>query len=175
MVAYVPLIGLEIGTTSIVGKYIGARDFASANRSIFSGIKIGVIYSGTIISLFVGIPDILANVFAPQSPGPEWEESYNLAVSMIRLAAVYVSVAIFIVIYAGALRGAGDTLAVMFITSGQHWILVAIVWLFFNVLKMEVIATWSITVFTYTVFPLFLYLRWKGGKWRKMWEKSAEF
>jgi len=173
MVAYVPLIGLEIGATSIVGKYIGARDFASANRSIYSGMKIGAIYSGIIISLFVGMPGILANIFAPHTPGPEWEEACTLAISMIRLAAVYVSVAIFIVIYAGALRGAGDTLAVMFITSGQHWILVAIVWLFFSVLKMDVMATWGITVFTYTIFPLFLYLRWRGGKWRAAWSSTS--
>ena len=173
MVAYVPLIGLEIGATSIVGKYVGARDFASANRSIYSGMKIGVIYSGIIILFFVGIPGILANVFTPHIPGPEWEESRNLAVSMIRLAAVYVSVATFIVVYAGALRGAGDTLGAMFITSGQHWLLVGIVWLFFNVLKMDVMVTWGVTVFTYTIFPLFLYLRWKGGKWRAAWNSTS--
>ena len=173
MVAYVPLIGLEIGATSIVGKYIGARDFASANRSIYSGIKVGVIYSGIIIVLFVGIPSVLANVFSPHSPGPEWEQSRNLAVSMIRLAAIYVSVASFIVVYAGALRGAGDTLAAMFITSGQHWILVIVIWLFFNVFKMEVMATWCITVLLYTIFPLFLYLRWKGGKWRAIWNSTS--
>jgi len=173
MVAYVPLIGLEIGATSIVGKYVGARDFASANRSIYSGMKIGMIYSALIILLFVGMPSILANVFAPHSPGHEWEEARNLAVSMIRLAAVYVSVATFIVVYAGALRGAGDTLAAMFITSGQHWVLVIVVWTFFNFFKMEVITTWGITVMLYTIFPLFLYLRWKGGKWRAAWSSAS--
>jgi len=169
MVAYVPLIGLEIGATSIVGKYVGARDFTSANRSIYSGMKIGIIYSGLIILFFTGIPGILADVFAPNIPDLEWGESRNMAVSMIRLAAIYVSVATLIVVYAGALRGAGDTLAAMFITSGQHWVLVAVVWIFFNVFKMDVISTWGITVFLYTIFPLFLYLRWKGGKWRAAW------
>jgi len=172
MVSYVPLIGLEIGATSIVGKYIGARDFASANRSVYSGIKIGMIYSSFIILLFVGIPGILTDIFAPHSPPPEWSEIHSLAVSMIRIAAIYVTVETLVVVYAGALRGAGDTLAVMFITSGLHWLLTIVAWLFFNVFHFEVMETWGMTVLIFMIFPIFLYLRWKGGKWRKMWERD---
>jgi len=170
MVSYVPLIGLEIGTTSLVGKYIGARDFASAHRSTYSGIKIGLFYSAFIILLFVGVPEILVNIFAPHNITPEWPESKELAIHMIRLAAIYVTVEIFMTIYSGALRGAGDTFAVMFISSGLHWVLAILVYVFLNVFKIGVIETWALTVVIWTVFPLFLFLRWKHGKWRRAWE-----
>jgi len=169
MVSFVPLIGLEIGATSLVGKYVGARDFASVNRAAHSGLKIGVLYSGFIILLFVGIPEILVSIFAPHSITPEWPESKTLAINMIRLAAIYVTVETVMVVYAGALRGTGDTLAVMCITSGLHWLLTIIAWVFFNVLKIGVIETWALTVLIWTLFPLFLYLRWRGGKWKKAW------
>ncbi|MCL2102398.1 MAG: MATE family efflux transporter, partial [Fibromonadales bacterium] len=120
LVAFVPLIGLEIGATSLVGKYVGARDFASANRVTHSGIKIGLCYAGVIILLFVGIPEILVNVFTPHEIISEWNEVKSLAIKMLRLAAIYVTVEAFILIYAGALRGAGDTLAVLCIASGLH-------------------------------------------------------
>jgi MATE family multidrug resistance protein len=169
MVSFVPLIGLEIGATSLVGKYIGARDFASANRATHSGIKIGLFYSGFIIMLFVGIPEILANIFAPHVINPEWPESKALAINMIRLAAIYVTVETFMTIYSGALRGAGDTFAVMFISSGLHWTITILVYVFLNVFKIGVIETWGLTVFIWTAFPLFLFLRWKNGKWQKAW------
>ncbi|MDR3000228.1 MAG: MATE family efflux transporter [Fibromonadaceae bacterium] len=169
LVAFVPLIGLEIGATSLVGKYVGARDFASANRVTHSGIKIGVCYSFIIILFFVGVPEILVNVFAPHSITPEWAESQILAVKMLRLAAIYVTVETFIVIYAGALRGAGDTLAAMCIMSGLHWLLTGIVWVFFNIFETSVIQTWAFTVLIFTIWPLFLFLRWKNGKWRRAW------
>jgi len=171
MVSYVPLIGLEIGVTSLVGKYIGARDFASVNRSTFSGLKIGILYSGFIILLFVGIPEILVNIFAPHAITPEWPESKALAVNMIRLAAIYVTVESVITVYSGALRGTGDTLAVMCITSGLHWLLTIISWVAFNVLKMGVIEAWALTVFIWTLFPLFLYMRWRGRKWEEAWRE----
>jgi MATE family multidrug resistance protein len=170
MVSFVPLIGLEIGATSLVGKYIGARDFAAANRSVYSGIKIGLFYSGFIIMLFVGIPEILVNVFTPHAINLEWEESKALAINMIRLAAIYVTVETLMVIYSGALRGAGDTFAVMFISSGLHWIITTMAYTFLNVFKIGVIETWGLTVLIWLVFPLFLYLRWKNGKWRRAWE-----
>jgi MATE family multidrug resistance protein len=172
LVSFVPLIGLEIGATSLVGKYIGARDFASANRVTHSGIKIGVFYSGVIILLWVGMPNILVNVFTPHDITEEWGESQMLAARMLRLAAIYVTVETFIVIYSGALRGAGDTLAVMCIASGLHWALTAIVWVSFNIFQASVLQTWGITVLAFTIFPLFLILRWKNGKWRKAWDLS---
>jgi len=170
MVSFVPLIGLEIGATSLVGKYIGARDFASANRSVISGIKTGLCYSGFIIILFVGIPDILVNIFKPHVINPEWDEAKDLAIKMIRLAAIYVTVETLMVIYSGALRGAGDTFAVMFISSGLHWAITILSYVLLNIFKIGVIETWGTTVIIWTAFPLFLFLRWKNGKWRRAWE-----
>ncbi len=118
----------------------------------------------------MGIPEILVNIFVPHIIPPEWSESKALAVNMIRLAAIYVTVETVMVIYAGALRGTGDTLAVMCISSGLHWLLTITAWVFFNILKIGVIETWALTVLIWTLFPLFLYLRWRGEKWRKAWE-----
>jgi MATE family multidrug resistance protein len=170
MVFFVPLIGLEIGTTSLVGKYVGARDFAAVNRSTYSGVKIGLLYSGIIVLFFVGLPGLLADVFEPHELSPEWAESRGLAISMIRLAAIYVTVEVVFVIYSGALRGAGDTLAVMCMSSGLHWAQTIITWMLLNIFMLGVLKAWTITVFIWTLFPLFLYLRWRGGKWRRAWE-----
>jgi len=45
MIAFVPLLGIEIGVTSLVGRYMGAKEPALASKVTISGMKIGSIYS----------------------------------------------------------------------------------------------------------------------------------
>ena len=52
MVSFVPLIGVQIGVMSLVGRYMGAGDPDTAHRAAMSGIKIGWVYSSVILVLF---------------------------------------------------------------------------------------------------------------------------
>ena len=62
MVAYVPLMGLEIASTSLVGRYVGAKSGAAANRSTYSGLKLGWGYSLLIGVLFIFLPGVLTDI-----------------------------------------------------------------------------------------------------------------
>ena len=55
MVAYVPLMGLEVASTSLVGRYVGARDGAAASRSTYSGLKLGWGYSLLMGVFFINV------------------------------------------------------------------------------------------------------------------------
>jgi len=55
-VAYIPLIGLEIGVTSLFGRYIGAGRNDIAHKSLKSGLLTGTIYSGILMIFFVFTP-----------------------------------------------------------------------------------------------------------------------
>lgn len=65
MVAFVPLIGIEIAVTSLVGRYMGARKPDQAHHAAMSGIKLGSIYSLIMLMLFAFIPYTLINLFKP--------------------------------------------------------------------------------------------------------------
>jgi hypothetical protein len=52
-------------------------------------------------------------------------EPLPLAVSMIKFIPLYVSAVVVLIVYVGALRGAGDTFWAMLITTGIHWITTA--------------------------------------------------
>jgi MATE family multidrug resistance protein len=166
MVSFVPLLGLEVAATSLVGRYVGARDFQAAERSTRSGILIGWGFSFFILIAFLGIPEVLVNVFRPDPMDSVFALASPVAVFMIRLAAVYVVIESIMVVYAGALRGAGDTFWTMCIMVGLHWFLVLLLWLVYHVWDLGARMAWGSMVAVFMAFPLLLWLRWRSGRWR---------
>ena len=65
MVSFVPLLGIQIGVVSLVGRYMGAGRPEIAERVTRSGLKMGWSYSSVILVLFVGFPEQLVAVFQP--------------------------------------------------------------------------------------------------------------
>lgn len=172
-VAYVPLVGLEIGVTSLFGRYIGAGRPDIAHKSLISGIKTGTLYSLIVAVLFVAFPGVLTDIFRPENGGEAFAHTRELSIFMIRAAAIYVAVETFIVVYAGALRGAGDTYWAMFIMVGIMWVLTGVMYLMLHVYLMPLKAAWVFMVLMFMCIPLFMYIRYRTGGWKKINPISA--
>ena len=166
MVAFVPLIGVEIAVTSLVGRYMGARQPENAHRVTMSGLKIGSIYSGTMFVMFVLFPVALVNVFRPDVNGAVFAEALPLTLFMTRLIAVYVFLEAVMIAFCGALRGAGDTFWAMCTSVSLHWLLVAILAIMLKVLRTSPEAAWVVMIAWFVLFSLVFWLRYRGGKWR---------
>ena len=118
LVSFIPLLGIEIAVTSLVGRYMGARRPDVAHHAAISGIKTGIFYSITILVLFVTVPEFLVRIFSPDSFSSIFEEAVPVAVHMVRIASFYVLAEAVMVAVVGALRGAGDTHFTMVAFSG---------------------------------------------------------
>ena len=114
MVAFIPMLGFNIATMSLVGRNVGAKRPDLAKRAAYSGLKLAYVYAGVLVVLFLLMPAQLAAVFAPESVADGYSEVLPLATVMIRLAAVYILADATTLVFSGALRGAGDTKWVMF-------------------------------------------------------------
>ena len=172
MVAYVPLIGLEVASTSLVGRYVGAKEGAAATRSTYSGLRIGWAYSALIGMLFIFLPGVLADIFRPDASATAsaisiFENARPMSLFMLRFAALYIFVEVLLVIYAGALRGAGDTLWVMFASALMNWFVAGALYVTAYVFHLPAHYAWIAVVAVYSTAPLFFLYRWKSGKWRK--------
>ena len=172
MVAYVPLIGLEVASTSLVGRYVGAKEGAAATRSTYSGLRIGWAYSALIGMLFIFLPGVLADIFRPDANAAAsaisiFENARPMSLFMLRFAALYIFVEVLLVIYAGALRGAGDTLWVMFASALMNWFVAGALYVTAYVFHLPAHYAWIAVVAVYSTAPLFFLYRWKSGKWRK--------
>lgn len=168
MASFVPLIGVNIGVTSLVGRYMGASSPDTAHRATLSALKIAWTYSFCILFGFIVFPETLVGVFRPAEFSETFEKTFPLAVSMIRLAALYVvSDAMFLVID-GALRGAGDTFWAMFISVTFHWILVVILYILRNFLNAGPLLSWLALCMIFMMFSFAFFLRYRSGKWRTL-------
>lgn len=166
MVSFVPLVGVEVGVTSLVGRHKGAGNYAGVRRSLRSGLKLGWAFSAVVLAAFLLAPGMLVDVFRASSPSATFELARPLAVSMIRIASLYVTIEAVLLVFTGALRGVGDTLFAMVASNGLHWLLVLALWITFEYLKLSTLAGWIVLVAVFSLFPLAFGFRWRAGHWR---------
>lgn len=168
LVSFIPLLGIEIAVTSLVGRYMGAGQPEIAHKAALSAIKTGIFYSAVILALFVFIPEWLVNVFRPDTPSLIFDEAVPVAVSMIRIASIYVLAEAVMVAVVGALRGAGDTHFTMIVSVTAHWLFVPILYLILNVFNQPAEVGWFVLVMVFMSFCSILILRFKNGKWKQI-------
>ncbi len=168
LASFIPLLGIEIAVTSLVGRYMGAGLKSAANRSAFSAIKIGIFYSAVVLVLFLFIPEQLVRVFHPSEYDPVFESAVAMAITMLRVASLYVLVEAVMIALIGALRGAGDTHYTMVVSVVIHWLFVPVLYLSLNVFDLSATFGWVIVVISYLLFSTIMVRRFRSGKWRNI-------
>lgn len=168
MVTFVPLIGIEIGVTSMVGRYVGAKKLHVAERATYTAVRLGWFFSAFVVLMFVFIPEVLVDVFKPQNADGIFEQAKPLAIRMLQLASLYVLAESILVSFVGALRGAGDTVWTMWVSMAIHWTFVPVTYLSLFVFDLGPIVAWAILVFMFLLFCIVFYFRFKTGKWKKI-------
>lgn len=168
LMAYIPLLGIEIAVTSLVGRYMGARKPEIAEKAAYSAVKVGMVYSTVTMILFIVIPGVLVNVFRPDVPSQAFTDAVPLATSMIRLAALYVLAEAMMVAFVGALRGSGDTIFAMMWSVCAHYSFVVMLWIMFKVLHVPPVTGWLVLVLMFLAACGLLFVRFRSGKWRSI-------
>jgi multidrug resistance protein, MATE family len=166
MVSYLPLIGIEIAVTSLVGRYFGARDHEAGYRATRSALILTCSFAVFIIPVFVILPDALVGVFKPDAVDRGFAEARPIANSLLRVAAAYIMFDGFFLVYSGALRGTGDTLFTMAITVGVHWTLAFVLYVALKQYHATPVQAWGLVAALYSISPLILWWRWKY-RWKR--------
>ncbi len=168
MVAYVPLMGMEIGVTSLVGRYIGAKTPELAHRSTMSALKVGCVYSIGLLILFGFFTEPLAAFFHPANANITFAEAQPAAVAMLRMIALYVFSIVIVIVFVGALRGAGDTFWAMTYHVSLHWICVIVLFVTTRYLGASAVQGWACLIFTFLALSSIAWLRYRSGKWKQI-------
>jgi MATE family multidrug resistance protein len=168
MVMFFPLLGLQVGVSTLVGQNLGAGDIPSAERSAYSGFKLASVYSAIGVIVFCSVPHLLVGVFTPDIPGVDYQAARDLAIPMIRVASLYLMFDGFMLISSGALRGAGDTLAVMLITINIHWISAGLALGGVHYFNWQPMTSWVALVISFMIGSVVLAIRFKKGSWKKI-------
>jgi MATE family multidrug resistance protein len=170
MLAFLPMIGISIATTTLVGQYIGKRDLSAAEKSTYSSLKISLFYMGSMGVLFILFPEQLFSLFrSSQSETEQFLTMIAYGRRILLLIAFYGFFDAMNIIFSGALKGAGDTRFTM-------WAAVIVAWVFFvppiymivEVFKQGVLLAWGwATIYIIVIGTVFCW-RFRSGKWKEI-------
>jgi MATE family multidrug resistance protein len=167
--SFMPMIGSSIAISVLVGQYLGKNQPEMATTSVYSGFHLTFGYMFVIALAYLFIPELFVLPFAAGADPAGFAEIYRLTVLLLRFVAIYSVFDTMNLVFASAIKGAGDTRYVMFaiiITSAL--VLVMPTYLGVMVMGWGVMASWiNVSAYVIVLSIVFL-LRFLGGKWKSM-------
>lgn len=167
MVAFVPMIGLSFAATAIIGQRVGAKDYEGAEASTYLTLKLAYLYAGVMMCLFIFATKPLISVFTAELAGAE-ERILPLGMVLLRLAALYTLADATQLVFAGALRGAGDTRFVMLLSVVMHWIFAILSLYLIKVVEVSPVQAWFFFIAFVLTMGGAMFLRFRSGRWRSI-------
>jgi len=165
MLSFIPMIGLNIGVMSLIGRFVGAGNMAQANQVIASGFLLALGYSGMLAVIFLVFRSSLVGIFETQDESfPAIQE---LASYMMLGLVTYMLADATILIAGGALRGAGDTRWIMITSTSVHWLMLLVQYFVIVVFKLDPRVSWWVFVVMLIILALLYLARLFGGTWRE--------
>ncbi|GAB4364197.1 MAG: MATE family efflux transporter [Spirochaetales bacterium] len=162
LVAFIPMLGMGEAVTSMVGRRIGAGNPAEARRVVYTALSTAWIYSASMMLLFLVAAPTLVGVFLSPS------STFSLSVFMLRLAGLYTLADSAQIVFSGALRGGGDTKAVMYISAGLHWTFILLSLVMIKVWRLPPAQVWIAFILFVMVLGIGMFLRFRLGMWTSM-------
>jgi MATE family multidrug resistance protein len=162
---FIPLTGIGIVVTSMVGNQLGANRPDLARRATNTSFVIGCVYTGFFAILFIVAPDFLLRVFSMFSDAKEFEEIRDLTIILLRFIALYIFFDSCAFIAGSTLRGAGDTIFVMRIVFIVAPLLPILCFVGIRLLGLGIIWCWTILTLIVVIYFIFFTLRFCGKKW----------
>ncbi len=166
-IAFIPMIGIGMATGILVGQAVGRRDTGHAKRAVRSARRIVYAYLAIMACSFVLWPDLYLQLFTrPADPGQA--EALVMARRVMRYIAVFLVFDGTFILYASAIKGAGDTRFAMWVGTGIAWGLLVTPTTLAYYAGADVWDLWRILVGYVMIAGLVFYLRYRGGAWRHM-------
>jgi MATE family multidrug resistance protein len=159
--SFMQAFGISIASGALVGRYVGARDLASAERIHHSAMKLGMALATGVAVLFLTAPDALLGIFTSD------REVIALGRPLLALGALFQLLDAVGIIAGGSLRGAGDTRFPFVVQASLAWLLrLPLVYCFAVVLSRGVLGAWFGELLYVAVLGSAWLLRFRSGVWR---------
>lgn len=108
-VAFVPLIGLSIAVSTLVGQKLGENRPNLAARAVWTALLMGLFYTAFFAALYIGLPEWFVAAHAANADPAEFAPVRALTLGLLKFVALYCLFDALQIIFVGALKGAGDT------------------------------------------------------------------
>lgn len=159
-ISFMPAFGISIAASTLVGQNLGAKDeemsVKSGNLAALLGALMGL-FLGMLIFMF---PKELISLFVNDA------NTIREGIVPIRFAAVQQWAIALMLIYSGALRGAGDTKIVMYISIFRVWgMFVPLTYLFVKFSNLGIDGVFIASNIVFFIVAILFYYRFNSRKW----------
>jgi multidrug resistance protein, MATE family len=166
---FVPMLGLGIGVTSMVGRYMGGGDVHLAERSTWSAIGVSFVYMALWGALYCFAPGLLLAPYRSGADPVAFVALGALTAVLLRFVAFYSIFDMLNVVCAAALRGAGDTAFAMW--SSTFFAVFAMLlptYVFCTMFGAGIYTAWiAASAYVFCV-GILLFLRFRAGRWKSL-------
>ncbi len=167
--AFMPLIGVGIATSTLVGQRLGQNAPDEAEYCTHSGLHIGLVYMGVMATLYFVVPQLFILPFAARAEGSDFQQISLMAVNLLRIVAIYCLFDAVYMVYSAALRGAGDTRFSLYMSISLGWIMMVVPsYVALVYFDAGIYVLWVFLCAYVMVSGIVFYLRFRQGKWRSM-------
>lgn len=166
---FLPMIGMAMATSVLVGRHLGANRPDAAARTTSAAFRLATAFMATFSLILVLWPDVFLSAFAPRDSGASFEQIAAVGRNLLYFVAGYSLVDAANIVFSAALKGAGDTRYVVWMMLWMATIvLVAPVYIACVRLGQGVYTAWAIFMLYVVALALAYWLRYRAGHWRSM-------
>lgn len=159
--SYMPGFGFAVAGTTLVGQGLGARDPRRAERSGYLTYQMAAALMAVMGLVFILFPQPLIRLFTDDPM------VVQTAVTPLRMVGFIQPFLAGTMVFAGNLRGAGDTRFPMYVTGASVWsIRVPVASLLTFALGMGLSGAWLGMCMDQMVRGTIFFLRFRGGRWK---------
>lgn len=171
--AFMPIYGLALAATILVGQRLGENQSELAEKATWISLSISLLYMMFISLCYCLIPELFLNGFfvavnLDASEQASAEASRTLAIVLLRFVAAYNLFDALLMVLASAIKGAGDTLFVMKVSLVMAALLSVSTYLSVEVFRWGIYECWVLITTWVCVSGLIFLGRFLQGKWKTM-------
>jgi multidrug resistance protein, MATE family len=169
MLSFVPMIGLATAVMTLVGKRIGEGRPQLAERTVWLAAGATAAYMLFFAVMFVVFPKVMLRPFTGGNATAELAGIQHTVIVLLRFTAVYTFFDGMALVFAFAIRGAGDTRFPFYYTLVSAWLVMVLpTWYFVKTGHGGLNACWSACSAYICLLGTACFLRFLHGKWKTM-------
>jgi MATE family multidrug resistance protein len=167
-VAFVPMLGMGIAVTTMVGQQLGRNRPDLAARATWTAFLMAFSYMGLMAVLYVAVPDVFLMGHAAGMPADRFDELRNMTVVLLRFVAAYCLLDAANLIFVSAIKGAGDTQFVLKVNAVLSPLPVLAGWIGMTYFGAGLIWCWTTLTAWISALGIIYLARFLQGRWRTM-------
>jgi MATE family multidrug resistance protein len=167
-IAWVPMLGLSIALSTMVGRQLGRNRPELAGQAFRTAISMALVYTAVWAVLYLAVPDVFLIGHKMLANPAEFEHIRDLTAILLRFVAVYALFDAANLMLSGVLKGAGDTKFLLWTNTLLSPLPVLAGWVGMTYWGMGLLWCWGVLTGWILVLCAVFLVRYLQGKWRAM-------